>query len=54
MQTIWVFGDSFSEELNIKSINNARGGSDNYSIFESIWDCAEDIKDNDIIINIVL
>ena len=45
-----VYSDLISDELQIKSINNARGGSDNYSIFESIWDCAEDIKDDDIII----
>lgn len=45
-----VFGDIISSNLNMKLHNHARGGSDNYTIFETISKYSNDISDDDIII----
>jgi hypothetical protein len=45
-----VFGDIIAKDLNLKLENHARGGADNYYIFESICKCSDMISPNDLII----
>jgi len=45
-----VYSSVISEKLNIPYTNKAVGGKDNYTIFEQIWDNANDIGEDDIII----
>jgi hypothetical protein len=46
----YVFGDIIAKDLNLKLENHARGGADNYYIFESICKCSDTISPNDLII----
>lgn len=80
MNNLWVYGDSFSvdmntdsapcftkyveykkrqvksysnfigEKLNLNVINKSVGGSDNYTIFETLCEDIEKIEDNDLVI----
>ncbi len=45
-----VWGDFLSSEIKHKLINCALSGADNYTIFESIIDVIDSIKENDIVI----
>jgi hypothetical protein len=45
-----VFGDIIAKDLNLKLENHARGGADNYYIFESICKCSDIISPTDLII----
>jgi hypothetical protein len=45
-----VFGDIIAKNLNLKLENHARGGADNYYIFESICKYSDIISPNDLII----
>jgi hypothetical protein len=45
-----VYGEIISEEMGINLVNLGKGGTDNYSIFQSICDSAHRINSNDIII----
>ena len=45
-----VYGEVISDELGIGLTNMAKGGSDNYSIFQSVCDSVYHINSNDIII----
>ncbi len=45
-----VYGEILADKLNMKLINNAVGGNDNYTIFETFCDNAEYIKNDDIVI----
>lgn len=45
-----VFGDIIASNLDMKLQNHAKGGSDNYTIFETIAKHSNDIENDDIII----
>jgi len=45
-----VYGEILSEKLNVKLINKGKGGTDNYTIFETICNSTKSINDDDIII----
>lgn len=45
-----VFDEILSNKLKIKSINKGIGGADNYTIFDSIIEVLEKIKEDDIVI----
>jgi hypothetical protein len=45
-----VFSEILAEKLNIKFINKGIGGADNYTIFDSIIQSLEHIKNGDIVI----
>jgi hypothetical protein len=45
-----VYVDFISENLNYESINLAKSGTNNYSIFQKICDSIESIKKNDLVI----
>lgn len=45
-----VFNEILSDKLKIKSINKGTAGADNYTIFDSIIQSLEHIKEDDIII----
>jgi hypothetical protein len=44
------FADLLSENLDIKCINNGKGGCSNYNIFDTFLENFKSIKDNDIVI----
>ena len=45
-----VYGEIISDEMGMELVNLGRGGSDNYSIFQSVCDSANLINSNDVII----
>ena len=45
-----VYGEVISDEMGMELVNLGRGGSDNYSIFQSVCDSANLINSNDVII----
>jgi hypothetical protein len=45
-----VYGEVMAERMEIKLVNMGKGGSDNYSIFQSICDSVHNIKSDDIIL----
>ncbi len=45
-----VYGEILANHLNIRLINKAVGGNDNYTIFQNFCDNAEYIKNDDIVI----
>jgi hypothetical protein len=45
-----VYGQIISDKLDLELINLGKGGSDNYSIFQSICNSVHNIKSDDIII----
>jgi len=45
-----VYGEILSEKLDVKLNNKGKGGSDNYTIFDTICDSVKLINDDDIII----
>jgi hypothetical protein len=45
-----VFSDCIAEELQLNQINKAKGGTDNYTIFETLCDNVDFILKNDLII----
>jgi len=45
-----VYGEIISDEMEMELVNLGRGGTDNYSIFQSVCDSANLINSNDVII----
>ena len=45
-----TYGEIISKELNYELINLGKGGSDNYTIFETFCKNVKKIKDNDVVI----
>jgi hypothetical protein len=45
-----IFSHLVSENLNLNHVNHAKGGTDNYTIFETICDNVDNITSNDLII----
>lgn len=45
-----VYGEIISDKMGMELVNLGRGGSDNYSIFQSICDSSNLINSNDVII----
>lgn len=45
-----VYGDLISEKLNLHLNNLGKGGSDNYSIFQTFCDISQKIKKDDVVI----
>jgi lysophospholipase L1-like esterase len=45
-----VYGEVISEEMGINLVNLGKGGTDNYSIFQSVCDSVHRINSNDVII----